>query len=190
MFDTIMIPFSNCSLVQHIPDSKVHGANMGPNWVLSAPDGPHIGPMNLAIRDLRRQSILYCRWLDLLTDELNYNLCNLNTVCALLCVFWCIYNVSLFNQSLLFFTVSLLPAAVPVKQLWRIWFINLDGPNDAVCRHRFESTLSQIMDCCLTAPSHYLKQFCTITSEALWHSSDRKFTGNTQDNYPRFEFEH
>ena len=33
------------------PDSKVHGANMGPTWVLSAPDGPHVGPMNLAIRD-------------------------------------------------------------------------------------------------------------------------------------------
>ena len=34
------------------PDSKIHGANMGPTWVLSAPDGPHVGPMNLAIRDL------------------------------------------------------------------------------------------------------------------------------------------
>ena len=34
-----------------VPDSKVHGANMGPTWVLSAPDGPHIVPMNLAIRD-------------------------------------------------------------------------------------------------------------------------------------------
>ena len=32
------------------PDSKVHGANMGPTWVLSSPDGPHVGPMNLAIR--------------------------------------------------------------------------------------------------------------------------------------------
>ena len=32
------------------PDSKVHGANMGPTWVLSAPDGPHLGPMTLAIR--------------------------------------------------------------------------------------------------------------------------------------------
>ena len=32
------------------PESKVHGANMGPTWVLSAPDGPHVGPMNLAIR--------------------------------------------------------------------------------------------------------------------------------------------
>ena len=33
------------------PDSKVHGANMGPTWVLSVPDGPHVGPMNLAIRE-------------------------------------------------------------------------------------------------------------------------------------------
>ena len=35
---------------QHVPDSKVHGANMGTTWVLSAPDGPHVGPINLAIR--------------------------------------------------------------------------------------------------------------------------------------------
>ena len=32
------------------PDSKVHRANMGPTWILSAPDGPHVGPMNLATR--------------------------------------------------------------------------------------------------------------------------------------------
>ena len=31
------------------PDSKLHWANMGPTWVLSAPDGPHVGPTNLAI---------------------------------------------------------------------------------------------------------------------------------------------
>ena len=31
--------------------SKVNGANMGPTWVLSAPDGPHVGPMNLAIQE-------------------------------------------------------------------------------------------------------------------------------------------
>ena len=38
-----------------IPDSKAHGANMGPTWALSAPDGPHVGPLNLTIRD----SIVY-----------------------------------------------------------------------------------------------------------------------------------
>ena len=31
------------------PDSKVHGANMGPTWVLSAPCGPYVGPMKFAI---------------------------------------------------------------------------------------------------------------------------------------------
>ena len=35
---------------QTFPDSKGHGANMGPTWALSAPDGPHVGHMNLAIR--------------------------------------------------------------------------------------------------------------------------------------------
>ena len=31
-------------------ESKVHEPNMETTWVLSAPDGPNIGPMNLAIR--------------------------------------------------------------------------------------------------------------------------------------------
>ena len=33
------------------PDSKVHAAHMGPTWVLSAPGGPHVGPVNLAVRE-------------------------------------------------------------------------------------------------------------------------------------------
>ena len=32
------------------PDNKDHGVNMGPTWVLTAPGGPHVGPMNLANR--------------------------------------------------------------------------------------------------------------------------------------------
>ena len=31
------------------PDRKVHGANMGPIWVLSSSGGPQVGPKNLAI---------------------------------------------------------------------------------------------------------------------------------------------
>ena len=31
----------------HIPDSKVHGANMGPTWVMSVPDWPRVGPIHL-----------------------------------------------------------------------------------------------------------------------------------------------
>ena len=31
------------------PDSKVHGANMGPNWGRQDPGGPHVGHMNFVI---------------------------------------------------------------------------------------------------------------------------------------------
>ena len=31
------------------PDSKVHGANMGPTWGRQDPGRPHVGPMNFAI---------------------------------------------------------------------------------------------------------------------------------------------
>ena len=41
------------------PDSKVHGASMVPTWVLSAPDGPHVGSMNLAFRVLPCKGGLY-----------------------------------------------------------------------------------------------------------------------------------
>ena len=55
-----------------IPDSKVHGANMGPTCVLSAPDGPHVGPMNLAIKDFLLCSYhciisVFCRFILLIT---------------------------------------------------------------------------------------------------------------------------
>ena len=33
-----------------VPDSKVHGASMGPTWGRQDPGGPHVGPMKLAIR--------------------------------------------------------------------------------------------------------------------------------------------
>ena len=41
-----IIAFDYCG---HIPDSKVHEANMGPIWRRQDPGGPHVGPMNLAI---------------------------------------------------------------------------------------------------------------------------------------------
>ena len=46
-----------CILSRHLrgsdvisfPDSKVHGANMGPIWGRQGPGGSHVGPMNFAI---------------------------------------------------------------------------------------------------------------------------------------------
>ena len=43
------------------PDSRIHGANMGPTWLLSAPDGPHVGPMNLALR-VYTPGLLHWHW--------------------------------------------------------------------------------------------------------------------------------
>ena len=48
--DKLTLPVFPITILKH-PDSRIHGANMGPTWVLSAPDGPHFGPMNLAIRE-------------------------------------------------------------------------------------------------------------------------------------------
>ena len=40
----------NFTVVHTFPDSKIHGAYMGPTWGQQDPGGPHVGPMNLAIR--------------------------------------------------------------------------------------------------------------------------------------------
>ena len=36
-------------IMKHNPDSKVHGAYMGPTWGRQDPGGPHVGPMIIAI---------------------------------------------------------------------------------------------------------------------------------------------
>ena len=36
-------------ILRNAPDSKVHGANMGPIWGRQDPGGPHVGTMNFAI---------------------------------------------------------------------------------------------------------------------------------------------
>ena len=41
------------------PDSKVHGANMGPIWGRQDPGGPHVGPMNYAIWEAYNQDHEY-----------------------------------------------------------------------------------------------------------------------------------
>ena len=41
----------NCVVQFLEPDSKVHGTNMGPTWVLSATDGPMLAPWTLLARN-------------------------------------------------------------------------------------------------------------------------------------------
>ena len=45
------------------PGDRVHGANMGPTWVLTDPDRPHVGPMNLAIRVVTYPSAIIVRFI-------------------------------------------------------------------------------------------------------------------------------
>ena len=40
------------------PDSKVHGANMGPIWGRQDPGGPQVGPMNFAILVVRKMAAI------------------------------------------------------------------------------------------------------------------------------------
>ena len=51
-------PFSESMMIILLtpPDSKVHGANMGPIWGRHDPGGPHVGPMNFAIWAYMRHS--------------------------------------------------------------------------------------------------------------------------------------
>ena len=71
-------PFPDAWLIDQLsrissPDSKVHGATMGPIWDRQDPDGPHVGPMNLAIWEINgsinRHQI---RWIHPLLSTLDH----------------------------------------------------------------------------------------------------------------------
>ena len=49
-------------------------------------------------------------------------------------------------------------------------WVNSLWPSGDKCRSG--STLAQLMDCCLTAPSQYLNQCWLLISELLWHTYD------------------
>ena len=65
-------------------------------------------------------------------------------------------------------------------------------PSDAIWPHRSGSTLTQVMACCLTAPSHYRNQWWLIIKAVLWHSPEGNFTRSAHElksiacvrNYP------
>ena len=64
------------------------------------------------------------------------------------------------------------PRSLSPYDVSRPQWINSLRPSDAIRRQGTESTLAQVMACCLTAPSHYLNQCWLIISKVLWHSSE------------------
>ena len=54
-------------------------------------------------------------------------------------------------------------------------------------RHQTGPTLTQLLACCMMAPSHYLK-LCSLI--ILLHSYDGNFAGNVQDTYNSYKLKH
>ena len=65
---------------------------------------------------------------------------------------------------------------------WQTMFNSL-WSSDTVWRQRSGSTLTQVMTCCRTAPSHYLNRCRLIMNDDLWQSPDGNFTRGTSAIY-------
>ena len=82
---------------------------------------------------------------------------------------------------MVFHLLSQLYISKPVYWLW---------PNDAIWRHRSESSLSRVMACCMTAKSHtyYLNRCRLKITSVQWHLPESNFTRNAHELNPRQVF--
>ena len=71
------------------------------------------------------------------------------------------------------------PSTMATQDFRQHCLFNSLWPSYVVWWHRTESTLAQVMACCLMAPSHYLNQYWLIISKSQWQSPDSNFTRNT-----------
>ena len=72
---------------------------------------------------------------------------------------------------------SFYTASGPIESLWPLLcWINSLWPSNTIWRHKSGSKLAHVIACCLTAPSHYLKQCWLIISKVQLHSSGCNFT--------------
>ena len=62
LFDILnqAVPLLVAKWLGGIPDSKVHGANMGPIWGRQDPGGPHVGPMIFSIWAAKNHFLNQC----------------------------------------------------------------------------------------------------------------------------------
>ena len=82
---------------------------------------------------------------------------------------------------------GVLQEVMDVVLYWCVRNLNSLWPSDIIWWQEFGSTLTQVMACCLTAPSHYLNQSWLIISEVLEHSPESNFAGNAQKIYSWYE---
>ena len=72
------------------PDSKVHGANMGPIWGRHDPGEPHVGPMNFAIWDSALS--IYRGHFSSYNSQKKFYHCNCCAVCTIVSYITAIYR--------------------------------------------------------------------------------------------------
>ena len=97
---------------------------MGPTWVLSVPDGPHVGPMNLAIRDNDVIIAWYVHWVaDYWPAYLPSVACashasHLGTACCPFCPWWTPVNIGPVSGNPVYRQI---PPGVPLGHHPRHW---------------------------------------------------------------------
>ena len=77
------------------------------------------------------------------------------------------------------------------KAKLKSYMISLNSlwPCDAIRQQGTESTLAQVMACCLKAPSNYLNQCWLIISKFLWHSSEGIIMRRSEDTNQKSKIE-
>ena len=78
----------NNDILSHYPDSKVHGANMGPTWVLSAQMGPMLSPWTLLLGPPK--VLLLCRSWGACVPRRSQRLCQLE--------FWLLVGTTMLDR--------------------------------------------------------------------------------------------
>ena len=151
------------------PDSKVHGASLGPTWVLSAPDGPHVGPWTL----LSGKHVLLFWWPQTGT-QMNVIAVVLFCICITMCLLGIKYQST--NEMCTRFCCVLLCCEILVHS-WYLFPNNfrivscasVKWSYSCVCiwvgklgNHWFRKWLAAC-----SAPSHYLNQRCLISISHL-----------------------
>ena len=147
---------------------------MGPTWVLSAPDGPRVGPTNLAIG-------MWCNTKVMVTESqcTVYHNKYANSDCIVSLVFWTIrcglystvyrnliHNACHMhnNDTQLIELITILRNCCTIRSYrpgnkWKpqeTGYFNSFWPSDTIWQQISGLTLVLVMVCCLTAPSHYL----------------------------------
>ena len=144
----------------NVPDNNVHGANMGPTWILSAPDGPHVGPINRAIGGhFHLFYIVCCNWkLNRLTRDVPFTPWNSYEICTRL-THW---PLGYFNKILkiiceLILVIDGCDISSEIALRWMSLDLSDDKPIEGIKTTSME-TLVQVIAWSRQETRHYLNQ--------------------------------